>query len=114
MRSRMISYKYDIHEFLESIKGKYAMEAILLAQQESYEASCLTRGGRRGAPRAREMGCDRYENELGALIWFLNNAAKPSSIFDNLFQSYVATALTLTGYKQEFYDRCQNFLKQKT
>lgn len=108
----MVSYKYDIYELLEFIKGKDVHEVLLLLQQESYEATCRVAPNRRGTPKARELGCDRYENEIGALIWFLNNGAKPSGIFDNLFYAFVGTALTLTGYKQVFYDICNKYLQK--
>lgn len=101
----MISTSYSIYEFLDTVRGKNAVEAIAMAQQESYEAELLTSGGRRGAPAARAAGCDRYSSDLKGFIFFLSNGVKPAGVADGVYRSFISTAKELKGIKMEALEK---------
>ena len=68
------------------------MEAVVAAQQEA-----LTRGGRRGAPAARAVGCDSYASDLKGFIFFLSHGVKPSGVYYDTYRAFISTAHTLIG-----------------
>lgn len=97
----MISYSYLINEFLDYIKGKNVIEALTLAQHEVYDAEQKTIGGRKGAPAARDAGCDKYASDIKKFIFFLSNGVKPYGVTDEVFTMFLQTAETLVNIDKD-------------
>ena len=100
----MNSNSYSIMDFLDGVKGEYVPDAIYLARKETDEAERCTTGGRRGAPKARLNGCDKYAIELKSFIFFLENGIKPQDVSEYVFQSFMSTARTLKGINLDALD----------
>ncbi len=91
----MISPSYNINEFLAYLAGKTIFEAAA-AQNEVYEVEQLTRGGRRGAPKAREIGCNQYAELLKGLIYYFENNVHPYSVSGGDFLAFQNAATKLS------------------
>lgn len=92
----MISPSYNINEFLASLTGKTTYEAVAAAQNEVYEAEQLTRGGRRGAPKARELGCNQYAEQLKGLIFYFENNVHPNGVSNGDYLAFQNAATKLS------------------
>jgi len=95
----MISWGYDIYEFLEYLKGKSLENATIETQQELIETHQFLQ--RRNIDKPRRQRALQYDVDLRGLAYFLNNAVHPAGISDGLFSSFVSTVFTFDNLNNE-------------
>lgn len=107
----MISWGYDINEFLEYLKGKNLLNAIFDTQQELGETYQFIQ--RRNIDKLRHQKAVKYDTELRGLAYFLNYAVHPAGISDGLFYSFVKTVFTFDNMNTEPFEKFKHLLKEE-
>jgi hypothetical protein len=77
--------QFSFSKFVNDCIGLSYKESLAKAEQQVYWAESQTRGGRRGAPKARADGANDYAAELKSLLFYLRSGTKPGS---GAFQMY--------------------------
>ncbi len=107
----MISWGYDIYEFLENLKGKSLLNAIIDTQQELGETHQFIQ--RRNIDKPRHQKAVKYDIELRGLAYFFGNAVHPAGISDGLFYSFVKTVFTFDNLNTEPFEKFKHLLKEE-
>lgn len=107
----MVSWGYDIYGFLEYLKGKSLLNAIIDTQQELGETHQFLQ--QRRIDKLRHQKAFNYDVELRGFAYFLGNAVHPAGISDGLFFSFVKTVFTFENSNLESFVKFKHLLEEK-
>ena len=95
---------YDFAEFLKSCIGLSYLEIISKAEQQGAWAESMTRGGKRGAPKARKEGAGEYAAELKSFLFYLRYGTKPGSGSFSMYRPVVRSLVDSGEFRPSALD----------
>lgn len=101
--------QFSFSEFIESCIGLPYIEIIAKAEERVRWAESMTRGGRRGAPKARADGATHYAAEIKSFLFYLRSGTKPGSGSFQMYRPIVESLVASGEFRPEALNSFNRF-----